>query len=784
MKQAGDVFLKSALSYLLAIFLLAGVSTAQQLYYLRGSVSDISSGDSLSAANIRILGSSRGTMTNSVGFYSLRIETGSQIVVYSYLGYEPDTLRIDSDRDTVYHARLRPSPLQFPEVVVLAEDPALEIIRKAIANKRLWMQKLKSYSFEAFTRQVLRRDTAIASIMEAYSSGFMATGDTLREIVKQKRQTENIPMEGNLAAVRRVVNFNEDEIRLLTARVQNRPTAFTFVGATAPNALEYYDYKLLSTARVSGLEVYRIAMSPKTRLRPLFKGTITIADGTFAVMGVDLEPNEALAFPFTKDIVLRYRQEFALYDSIFWMPTNVRITGGVSVSFIGMSMPRIGIDIASTLTDYAINITIPDSIRQKPRLSVDSSAVVYDSTFWSENEVLPLTNEEATAYRTLDSTQTLAKQFAPRGPLVTMGSGSGLGFLKYFDGRFNRVEAVFLGGKIDIDSATSFLDLHARAGIGFGDKRFKGEVGATLYPISTRKVGVHAEVYRRLDLISDGGFYGPLHNSLTGLLYKNDYSDYFLTNGWRISVIGKPIKMVRSELSYINEQHSTLFAVTDYSLFNRNATYRPNPPIADGMMRSLRLDVRLGEPRVAFDLIIPDAVDVSVEHSTPSFLKSDFRFTRYSGTLTYSVETFGKDMFFAPVLRIRLTGGGGSGTLPPQRNFIVESRSSGFAPFGVLRGAREREFSGDRFAMLAVEHNFRSLPFLALNIPFLYRNNIEMIIHGAAAQSWGGLTTTRGWYYEAGIGISRIFDVFRMDLSYRFNDPARFYFTIAVASIF
>ncbi|MCX6142646.1 MAG: hypothetical protein NTZ35_05435, partial [Ignavibacteriales bacterium] len=133
--------------------------------------------------------------------------------------------------------------------------------------------------------------------------------------------------------------------------------------------------------------------------------------------------------------------------------------------------------------------------------------------------------------------------------------------------------------------------------------------------------------------------------------------------------------------------------------------------------------------------------------------------------------------------------GASTGTLPPQRFFSLESRYDGVGPFGVLRAGDVKEFAGDRFVSLSVEHNFRSVPFLLLDIPFLYRNSIELIVHGTVAQTWSSSTppfgkTTNGWYSEAGMGLSRLFSLFRLDVSYRFMQPRGFFLTFGVAQIF
>jgi hypothetical protein len=770
---------------LIFITISSHIAFSQPIFVIHGTVADALTGEPLAAANVRILGTSKGTITNEQGNYILSLESGMHSLVFSYLAYQPETLIVNLNESMIRNIRLKPSPIQMPEVVVLAEDPAIDIIRKAIANKRKWIDRLKSYKFDAFTRQVLKSDTSIASITESYSTGYMLIGDTLREVVKQRRQTQNIPGTENFAAVHRIVNFNDNMINLFNVGVNRKTTAFKFIGPTAPEALDYYDYKLLGTTVVNHIDIYKIQIIPKSRLRPLFYGTIMIAEGTYAVMGVDVKPNETFTFPFIKDIDLRYRQQFALYDTIFWMPIDNRVNGALSISLMGFSMPRIGIDMTSSIYDYAVNVTIPDSVLHKRSLTVDSLASKLDSTFWIQHEVLPLTSEEQKAYMTLDSTQTLEKQFEPSGPMASLTGKGANTLFSYFDARFNRVEGFFFGGKYERDTLMPFLGINCSAGYGFSDKRWKYEIEATFFPTKNRRLKLGGSSYSRLDNVPDEGYYGPFAIAIMALIDKNDYRDYFLAKGWRTFLSYDPSRQLSGSLSFINEKEYSLSNVTDYSFFSLEKAYRLNPPITDGTMRSVQFDCRWGDEPVPLNLVPRDAVEISIEHSSRKIFNSDFNFTRYQATINYNVATFSQSLLFPPILKMKLSGSIGVGTLPPQRWFDLDSRASGYAPFGVLHGSRVKEFGGDRFVMLNLEHNFRSIPFLALNFPFLYRNSIELILHGSFAQTWLGKTSTSdGWYSEAGIGISRIFDILRADFTYRFKEPKKFYVTLSMASIF
>jgi hypothetical protein len=202
-------------------------------------------------------------------------------------------------------------------------------------------------------------------------------------------------------------------------------------------------------------------------------------------------------------------------------------------------------------------------------------------------------------------------------------------------------------------------------------------------------------------------------------------------------------------------------------------------------MRSIKFKVRLGDEAIPLGLISRDALELEVEHSSPSFTGGNFDFTRYHAAVEWTMATFDRDLLFPPKLNIKLSAGTSSGVLPPQKLFSLDSRAAFYAPFGVLHGADVKEFEGTRFVMLNLEHNFRSVPFLLLDIPFLYKNSIELITFGSVAQTWtGNSSTSNGWYTEAGIGINRIFDVLRTDVAYRFSDPNGVYFTVSVANLF
>jgi hypothetical protein len=430
---------------------------------------------------------------------------------------------------------------------------------------------------------------------------------------------------------------------------------------------------------------------------------------------------------------------------------------------------------------------LADSIFAKRRVRELPEASKFDSLFWAQHDVLPLTFEEQKAYRTLDSTQTLEKQFEPKGPLSSLSS-SLFEYLSYLDVRYDRVEGPFLGLTASRDSLVGRLNIHAAAGYGFEDRRAKFSLGTSVYVDSTRRFKVELDAFREFGNIPDEGYYPSFAILFGALLNKVDYRDYFYTEGWRARAEYQPIRRLTMSLQYANEDHSVASTHTDFSIFERRKPFRSNPPTDEGTMRGLTFKVRYGDPPVPFELISQNEAEIELEHSNREILASSFDFTRVIVRGGAKITTYSDRLLFPPVLNLKVTAGTSTGAPPVQRLFSLESSYDGVGPLGVLRGGGVKEFAGRSFVSVSVEHNFRSTPFLILNIPYLYRQSIEVILYGAIAKSWSSSPlpfgrTTGGWYSEAGVGISRILTFFRFDFTYRFKEPRGLHLSVGVAQL-
>ena len=242
------------------VFALRQTLFAQE-YFIRGEVKDKVSNSPLPYANIRVLNSSTGTTTNKSGQYELKLNRGEYKLITSYIGYNSDTISVKLNSSlSEINFSLTQTEINLPAITIRpGVNPALEIIRKAIARKEERNKKLLSYEFEAYTKGIVKTqndftasgrqvslgigsDTSalkITGILENESKGYYKKPDKYKEIITARKQSSNLPSFVNtLSGGSMVQDLYKDEFNFLGT---NLP------GPLAKNVLSYYDFYITNT---------------------------------------------------------------------------------------------------------------------------------------------------------------------------------------------------------------------------------------------------------------------------------------------------------------------------------------------------------------------------------------------------------------------------------------------------------------------------------------------------------------------------------------------------------
>mgnify|MGYP001212056799 FL=1 len=126
--------MRTTLSLAIILFLLTATAAAQKVT-VSGYVTDANSGERMIDATVYEKESFAGTTTNSYGFFSLTLAAGKNIIVVSYLGYDPVTAGVTLTGDTVMNFSLTMSSSEIDAVTVTAsrrqsviESPQMSMI--------------------------------------------------------------------------------------------------------------------------------------------------------------------------------------------------------------------------------------------------------------------------------------------------------------------------------------------------------------------------------------------------------------------------------------------------------------------------------------------------------------------------------------------------------------------------------------------------------------------------------------------------------------------------------
>lgn len=764
--------------YLLA-FLLLCLTTflppdvrAQDATTIRGEVRDAQTGEPLVAASLLVEGTGRGTITNADGAFALRVDQVPARVLVRYLGYEAAAFDVVAEKSD-YAIALNPVALTLEGLVVSAENPAVNIMRRVIAEKTRWRAALDTYRADAYTRLVIRNDTGIVQVEETLTDVFWEKARGMREIVRSRRKSANSTVGDQLPAAALVRNLYDDDIDV---------AGFTFVGVTHPNALDVYTFTLSGTRELDGQTVYDIAVAPRSAQAVAFVGRVAVLDSVYALLEVELRPGPVFRFP---PPIARYEvtfsQQFFSFNTDAWLPIDFRSESILKIRVPGLiELPELTVQQISRVSDYVVGVPVPDSLFERARTAtfVDSTALRADTLLDVSGVRVPLSAEEQAALAGIDSTQTLDKTLKPTGVaarFVQVGSDRQARKVEFdFSPAvwYNRVEALHAGG-----AATMRVRGIGRLGVEAG---YETGLQALRYALTGRLVAGRAYLQglyekgvapRYASVVQS-----RLLNGLDVLLARGDYFDYTDASRVRAALGYRPRRTNWDvQAGFSAERHRPVETVSEILTVQGYRTPRPNPDLDVGRIHSVQLQATWNGAPQGLGIVPQRRLGVGVEQAAGA-LGSDVTFGRVYGSVDVGIPTLARRRFLPGRLELRLTGQYGWDDVPGVRYGIVEASQQFSSAFGALRTLQPLPYLGASAVALHWEHNFRTLPFEQIGWGWAVRQGYSVLVHGGHARTWAsaaaGRETPTGGHHEVGLGLSGLFTYFRLDLTARLDEPA------------
>ncbi len=145
-----------------------------------GYVLDASTGEALIGANVAILETGAGTITNTYGYYSLTVEAGFYTLVFSYVGYDRETRALSLGEDLTINIELKESLQVLEEVTVVAEAANSNITRVETGSTQLPIQSIRKIPALLGEVDVIKAIQLLPGVQVTSegSSGFSVRGGT------------------------------------------------------------------------------------------------------------------------------------------------------------------------------------------------------------------------------------------------------------------------------------------------------------------------------------------------------------------------------------------------------------------------------------------------------------------------------------------------------------------------------------------------------------------------------------------------------------------------------
>ena len=404
--------------FLICFLLIIGFNTSAQVYTLSGKVVDEQQ-KVIPFATVFVKGSTNGSAANGSGEYLLKVASGKSDIIFSAIGFKQSSQSVIVKQNTTLNVVMSTELYSLDDVIVYAdrEDPAYQIIRKTIKERKKYLKESPAYTCEVYIKGVQRllktpekflgRDlnkvaqeagldsnrTGIIYQSESQSKfSFMPPKSFHEEMISSKVAGSNRSFSFNRASDL-ILNFYENYQEW--KGLSNRP----FVSPVADNALFYYDYKLIGTSVENGELINKIQLLPKRKYDPAYRGYIYIVDDSWRIHSVDFLMSKESNIAILDS--LKIKQQFIAVNRKTWMPSNIKLE--FSGGFLGFKFGGYYVGVYSNY-DFKPNLKSADF---KELLRITKEVNKKDSTFWETARPIPLTSEETLNYTKKDSIATL-----------------------------------------------------------------------------------------------------------------------------------------------------------------------------------------------------------------------------------------------------------------------------------------------------------------------------------------------------------------------------------------
>lgn len=806
------------------LFVFCAVNSYTQT--ISGTVKDVN-GNVLSYASVTVKGTSKGAITNSEGKYTVNLSPGIYTLVCQYVGYKKQEKLITlTNKNFIADFSLSVQEVTMQEVIVKrGDDPALEIIRKAIKKRDDYNKQVDSFTVDVYIKGLLRSkkvpDRVVGqrvdkkelqkSGLDSLGRGILFLSESQTKVSYKKPDTYKYEVISSRQAgggygisFPFFINFYTNNVEVFKGL---NPRGF--ISPIADNAFHYYKFHYEGSFTENNQTVDKIKVTPRRKNEPLFNGYIQIVDGEWRIHSLELT--------LTKDQQLelidtaRITQMHSPIAQDIWKPQNQVVY--LAANTFGFQWSG---NFLNVYSNYNLNPGFTKKTFNRTIMKYDTAFNKKDTAYWSFVRPVPLEPDEKKDFILKDSlykrlkdsmfTKISLDSFNKKQPPVTfkqlLNTGiqrhhfSKNGYLLYklnpliFAAQFNTVE----GLAADIFQSINFTPrngkkqfyFNADTRYGFSNHHFNAFGTLGIKP--KRNYFNHYLQFsggKRVSQFNRDNPIDPFTNTVYSLFYKKNYMKIYENRFAQIEYNSSLENGLKWNVNTNYEDRFPLQNTTDFSFREKNQTILPNHPYElanipfnrnQALVTTLTISYQPGQRYIE----LPDA-KISVGSKYPTLqlqyskgiknvLGSDADFDKWRFSV-YDNMNFKLGGEF----RYRIAMGGflnaAQVDIPDFQHFNGNQTYNALKYLNSFQLAPYYRYSNTAklYTELHAEHHFNGL--LSNKIPlfnqlkwnFLAGANILYINHN-------------NYYAEAFAGVENIFKIMRVDFIWAYQaEPGRYF---------
>lgn len=448
-------FFRNKQFFVFVLFFSSILVSAQKHVLIKGKIVDIANKQPIAFANISLIGTNIGTVSDIDGNFSLKCTSLPVNIQVSFVGYENKIITLNTSSDNLI-IHIKPKTIALPELTIKAtENPVHRIVRKVIENReRNNPEQLSSFRYVSYNKLIFtidkksvfyQRDTIrIKSPQANRWERYIPNNDSVYKESNLSYRVDSFFNKHYLflseSITRRVFKYPDNNKEwVLATRTSGIQQPYFMIMATQFQSFSFYNdfvnvfdkkylnplskqaigryfYEIKDTVfSEEGDSVFVVFFRPlKNTLFDGLKGIMQINAKYYAIQTIHAEPAKQQS-----SMMVSIQQLYRQVDNHQWFPyqlnTEIKMSGfqiqdkndtllldDTLALVIRKTIPLVGIG-KSYIDSIEINPTINKKIFDNVQVELNKNAHKTSDSIWMKYRAESFEEKEKNTYRFIDS---------------------------------------------------------------------------------------------------------------------------------------------------------------------------------------------------------------------------------------------------------------------------------------------------------------------------------------------------------------------------------------------